>query len=444
MLISRLQAEALMIGPQLAALRAAAAAQEGHTAPDFVLYFIAKPHSSLSLMQLISRQEAEALMTGPPPSSPQSSSGSPGTPQHMSKPSHDFPRTGVTLQEDIKPLIANPGDVLSGQYLLNDVLSGQYLLNDVLSGQYLLNTDRMCLSVFPSLQQIGALSLHANLRINSAMSSQPKCIALPHIKGCEPPCDMPYAVPAGCSFLTTIRRPCIYASGRHVVVMFRKQHLSIIRCCTAHFYSAQHTPAYYAEDIMNCTPWLWTHIATREGQNCAMATPQRASARHYATDSALGHMSRRLRQCACITHAPGLPGLTQFPVGAHIDAGRPDQRDGRLSASDYEALRIGQDCRPLPHVEASEAARMFHAAKPRARMAQVLEGTPMPLPAPTTAEQGWQTPQKDEGTRQYLHQAAGQTTSCEATVVLEEGLVPPFLAPAPIHREGLNSEREGV
>jgi len=114
-------------------------------------------------MQLISWQEAEALMTVPPPSSPQSSSGSPGAPQHMSKPSHDFLRTGVTPQEDIKPLIANPGDVLSGQYLLN--------------------TDRMCLGAFPSLQQIGALSLHANLRINSAMSSQPKCIALSHIKG---------------------------------------------------------------------------------------------------------------------------------------------------------------------------------------------------------------------------------------------------------------------
>ncbi len=85
---------------------------------------------------------------------------------------------------------------------------------------------------------------------------------------------------------------------------------------------------------------------------------------------------------------------------------------------------------------------MFHAAGPRARMAQVLEETPMPLPAPTTAEQGWQTPQEDEGTGQYLHQAARQTTCCEATVVLDEGLVTPILASAPIHREGLNSERD--
>jgi len=39
MLISRLLAEALMIGPQLAALRAAAAAQEGHIAPNFRALF---------------------------------------------------------------------------------------------------------------------------------------------------------------------------------------------------------------------------------------------------------------------------------------------------------------------------------------------------------------------------------------------------------------------
>ena len=82
-------------------------------------------------MQLISRQEAEALMTGPLPSSPQSSSGSLGVPQYMSKPSHDFLRAGMTPQEGIKPHIAEPGGVLSGQYLLN--------------------TDRIFLGAFPSL-----------------------------------------------------------------------------------------------------------------------------------------------------------------------------------------------------------------------------------------------------------------------------------------------------
>ena len=75
-------------------------------------------YQALLSMQLISQLEGKGLMTGPPPSSPQGSTGSPGTPQNIPQPSRDFLRADVTPQEDIQPMNANPASVPTGPFLL--------------------------------------------------------------------------------------------------------------------------------------------------------------------------------------------------------------------------------------------------------------------------------------------------------------------------------------
>ena len=93
------------------------------------------------------------------------------------------------------------------------------------------------------------------------------------------------------------------------------------------------------------------------------------------------------------TQASGFERVQSAVVGT--PPGKPDLRDARLSASDYEALRIGQRPQLPPHVKASEAARVLHVAK--ARMSPVREECPMPAAAIVPVQQTGQIPTETKG-----------------------------------------------
>ena len=82
-----------------------------------------------------------------------------------------------------------------------------------------------------------------------------------------------------------------------------------------------------------------------------------------------------------------------LPVGT--PAGKPDSCDARLSASDYEALRIEQRLQLPPHLKASEAAHVLHVAKPR--MSPVRENNPTLAPNAAHLRKAEQPPMKPGG-----------------------------------------------